>query len=136
MSFGRDSLLAKVDVRSTYRNVPVHPEDRWMLGMLWEGGLYVDKTLPFGLRSAPKIFTALADAVEWVARQEGVRYQVRHPIPGRLPDNRPAGLAGMCQGTQQAARDSGEAGSPSGAREGGRANGVPGIRGGFKGHGD
>ena len=49
-----------------------------MLGMLWEGGLYVDKTLPFGLRSAPKIFTALADAVEWVARQEGVRFVIHY----------------------------------------------------------
>ena len=78
LSFGRDSLLAKVDVRSAYRNVPVHPEDRWMLGMLGEGGLYVDKTLSFGLHSAPKIFTALADAVEWVTRQEGVRFVIHY----------------------------------------------------------
>ena len=27
---------------------------------------------PFGLRSAPKIYTAVADALEWVARQRGV----------------------------------------------------------------
>ncbi len=35
--------------------------------------LFVDTVLPFGLRSAPKIFTAVADAVEWIARDEGVR---------------------------------------------------------------
>ena len=28
--------------------------------------------LPFGLRSAPKIYTTVADALEWVARQRGV----------------------------------------------------------------
>ena len=28
--------------------------------------------LPFGLRSAAKIFTAIADVLEWVARQGGV----------------------------------------------------------------
>ena len=28
--------------------------------------------LPFGLRSAPKIFTAVADALEWCVRQQGV----------------------------------------------------------------
>ena len=56
--------LAKVDIKSAFRNIPVHPKDRWMLGMRWEGGLFVDTVLPFGLCSAPKIFTAVADAVE------------------------------------------------------------------------
>ena len=38
------------------------------------GQLFVDGMLPFGLRSAPKIFTALADALEWCVTQQGVRY--------------------------------------------------------------
>ncbi len=33
----------------------------------------MDATLPFGLRSAPKIFTALADALEWILRNRGVQ---------------------------------------------------------------
>jgi len=37
----------------------------------------VDATLPFGLRSAPKIFTAVADALEWILRLRGVR-NVKH----------------------------------------------------------
>lgn len=28
---------AQLDIRSAYRIVPVHPEDRWLLGMMWEG---------------------------------------------------------------------------------------------------
>ena len=68
----RGSELAKVDIRSAYRLVPVHPEDRWLLGMQWEGSLFVDTALPFGLRSAPKIFTAVADALEWIGKQEGI----------------------------------------------------------------
>ena len=40
------------------------------MGMMCEGALYVDTCLPFGLRSAPKFFTAIADAVEWIVRQE------------------------------------------------------------------
>ena len=63
---GRGALLAKVDIKSAYRIVPVHPEDRLLLEMLWEGALYMDATLPFGLRSAPKIFNVLADVVEWI----------------------------------------------------------------------
>ena len=58
--------MAKVDVKSAYRNVPIHPHDRWLMGTLWEGSLYIDTALPFGLQSAPKIFTAVADAVEWI----------------------------------------------------------------------
>ncbi len=70
---GRGSLLAKVDVKSAYRMLPIHPDDRWLLGMRWEGNLFVETALPFGLRSAPKIFTAVADALEWIVRQEGVQ---------------------------------------------------------------
>ena len=32
----------------------------------------MDTALPFGLRSAPKIFNAVADALEWMAGQEGI----------------------------------------------------------------
>ncbi len=69
---GRGTLLAKVDIRNAYRNLPIHPDDRWLLGMRWEGSVFVDATLPFGLRSAPKLFTAATDALEWIIRREGV----------------------------------------------------------------
>ena len=74
---GRGAKMAKVDIKSAYRMIPVHPEDRPLLGMLWEGALYVDTALPFGLRSAPKVFTAVADGLEWRLRLEGVQ-QVFH----------------------------------------------------------
>ena len=40
--------------------------------MQWEEQVYVDTALPFGLRSAPKIFTAIADALEWILTQHGM----------------------------------------------------------------
>jgi hypothetical protein len=40
--------------------------------MMWRGKVYVDKVLPFGLRTAPKVFTALADALEWVLQSREV----------------------------------------------------------------
>ena len=42
--------------------------------MKWQGKLYVDTTLPFGLRSAPKIFNAVADAAQWIIQEMGARY--------------------------------------------------------------
>ena len=61
---GAGTLLAKIDVEGAYRTVPVQPEDRWLLGMKWRGKLYADKALQFGLRSAPKIYNAVADAMQ------------------------------------------------------------------------
>ena len=59
LQLGRGTIMAKMDVRQAYRNIPVHSTDRLLLGMKWADITYVDATLPFGLRSAPVIFTAL-----------------------------------------------------------------------------
>ena len=53
-----------------------------MLGMRWEGGL------PFGLCSAPKIFTAVAHSVEWMLKQEGVKFAI-HCLDDFLVIGRP-----------------------------------------------
>ena len=72
LSLGRGSLMAKVDIRQAYRNIPVHPDDRTLLGVRWKDELIIDKVLPFGLRSAPIIFTAVADALQWIMEERGV----------------------------------------------------------------
>ena len=69
---GTNALLAKIDIEHAYRNIPIHPNDRRLLGMSWEGNLYIDTVLPFGLKSAPKIFFAIADSLEWIALQARV----------------------------------------------------------------
>ena len=75
---GRGSLLAKVDIESAYRLVPVHPQDRILQAMEWKGNVYVDPMLPFGLRSAPKIFNAVADGLNWCLQQAGVRFSLHY----------------------------------------------------------
>jgi len=62
---GKGSLIAKIDIKAAYRLIPVVPKDRLCLGMKWEEKIYNDAMLPFGLKSAPKIFNAVADALEW-----------------------------------------------------------------------
>ena len=64
IALGQGAQLAKIDIKSAYRLVPVHPAQRKWLGMQWQGRVYVDGMLPFGLRSAPKLFNAVADALE------------------------------------------------------------------------
>ena len=69
---GAGARLAKFDVEGAYRTVSVHPEDRHLLGMRWRGVLHIDTVLPFGLRSAPKIYNAIADALLWIVSEAGV----------------------------------------------------------------
>ena len=61
---GPASLMAKVAIQSAYRLIPVHPDDRPLLGVRWRGEVLCDVMLPFGLRFAPKLFNAVADALE------------------------------------------------------------------------
>ena len=46
---GAGCTLAKTDVRSAFRIIPVHPLDYQLLGMQWKGRYYVDRCLPAGL---------------------------------------------------------------------------------------
>ena len=75
---GRGACLVKADVKEAFRNIPIHPDDRWLLGVEWGGVTYVDKVLPFGLRSAPKIFSAIADAAQWILVQRGVPHVLHY----------------------------------------------------------
>ena len=61
---GNGEILEKLDIKQAYRYIPVSPLDRRYLGMQWGGNFYIDAALPFGLRSAPLLFTALANAVQ------------------------------------------------------------------------
>ena len=72
---GRDAQLTKLDIKDAYRIIPVHPDDYHLLGISWRGATYIDRVLPFGLRSAPKIFSAVADLV---LHQQGIKHQLHY----------------------------------------------------------
>ena len=70
--------MAKLDIVHAYHNIPVHPDDRHLLGMMWNNQLFIDTVLPFGLRSTPKIFSAVADTLKWILTQQGVSHSIHH----------------------------------------------------------
>ena len=74
LTLGRGALIAKIDIKLAYRLVPVYGYDHQWLGMKWQEKIDVDGMLPFGLRSAPKVFNALADALECIVHCEGVEW--------------------------------------------------------------
>ncbi len=75
---GRGTLLAKLDLESAYRMIPVHPCDRPLLGMKWNGQCFLDTALPFGLRSAPKLFNVFADGLAWIFRSRATEFVIHY----------------------------------------------------------
>lgn len=69
-------------IESAYRNVLVHPSDRYLLGIKWYNQYYVDLALPFGLRSAPFTFNSIADLLEWILLHSHHIPALLHYLPG------------------------------------------------------
>lgn len=67
---GRGSALAKTDIKSAFRIIPVHPSDYQLLGFQWKGNWYVDRCLPMGCSSSCRIFEEFSSSLEWIARHK------------------------------------------------------------------
>ena len=50
------TFLAKVDIESAFRIIPVSPLDSPLLGFQWDGKYYMDAVLPMGCSSSCAIF--------------------------------------------------------------------------------
>lgn len=59
-------FMAKMDLKHAFRMCPLRREDWELLGMHLDNKFYVDKCLPFGLRSSPALFNHVAEALEWI----------------------------------------------------------------------
>ena len=88
VAMGRGTLLVKLDIKQAFRMVSVHPDYRRLLGMTWRGRVYGDKALPFGLRLAPLIFIAVADALQWIMKQ-GCVSMVDHYLNNFITSGKP-----------------------------------------------
>ena len=60
---GRGALIAKADIESAFRIIPIHPDDYPLLGMCLDGKYYYDKCLPMGCSVSCKIFEAFSCAI-------------------------------------------------------------------------
>ena len=71
-------MLTRVDIKSVFCLLPVHTADLHLLGMKWRGSVYNDHYIPFGFRSAPKLFNVLGDLLAWIMGNTGVSYLIHH----------------------------------------------------------
>lgn len=63
---GKGAYIFLIDAQDAYYRVPIHPSDFCWNGLKWAKKYWVFLSLQMGLSSSPKIYTAFADAIEYI----------------------------------------------------------------------
>jgi len=61
----------KLDLKDAYPQVPIHKDHQCLLQFQWHGRIYLFACLPFGLTSAPRVFSKIMKPVAGLLRQMG-----------------------------------------------------------------
>ena len=69
-NIGQGCFMSKLNIKSAFCNIPVHPSDWKLLGMKWNSLYFFDTVLPFGLRSAPYLFDQFSCMIEWIIKHK------------------------------------------------------------------
>ncbi|KAK6018270.1 reverse transcriptase [Ostertagia ostertagi] len=69
----RNDFMAKIDMKDAYFSVPIHSNYRKYLAFYCGGKLFQFKALPFGLSSAPYVYTRLMRVIASELRRCGIR---------------------------------------------------------------
>lgn len=75
---GRGAWLAKADIESAFRLLPVHLDDQHLLGFKWLGDFYYDKCLPMGCAVSCAYFEAFSSFLQWALTNTGDVVGVTH----------------------------------------------------------
>ncbi|KAI2646851.1 Pro-Pol polyprotein [Labeo rohita] len=86
---GRGAWLAKVDITSAFKVMPIHPVFWHLFGIRWKNKFYFAVRLTFGCRSSPKIFDTLSEAICWIlSNNYNIPYLI-HLAPRLRPSRTP-----------------------------------------------
>ena len=75
---GHGALMAKCDIQSAFRLLPVYPSDYCLLGFKFEGSWYVDKAMPMGCSIACAAFEKFSTFLEWAAKMRSGSRHITH----------------------------------------------------------
>ena len=74
-----DAYLAKIDLKSAYRHIPIHPSNYSATGLAWQFSgehqttYMYDCKLPFGVSKSPEIFHRITQAITRFMTKRGFR---------------------------------------------------------------
>ncbi|XP_021378273.1 uncharacterized protein LOC110466218 [Mizuhopecten yessoensis] len=63
---GKGTLLGKIDIKSAFRLLPIHPGDFDLLGFKFEDNYYIDKCLPMGCSASCNLFENFSTFLHWL----------------------------------------------------------------------
>ena len=69
----RGDYAVSYDLTSGYYHVALHPSSRTFVGFAWKGVYYVYNCLPFGLSTAPWVFSKIMRELVMLWRRNGIR---------------------------------------------------------------
>ena len=72
-SLRKNEWVTSIDVTDAYLHIPIHPQSHKYLRFYHKGISYQFTSLPFGLTTAPLIFTSTVKEVRLLALQQGIR---------------------------------------------------------------
>ena len=70
IGLGPSAFLAKCDIESAFRLLPVNPSDYHLLGIFWEGIYYYDRCVPMGCSSSCALFESFSSSLHWIANHK------------------------------------------------------------------
>ena len=80
-NLGKGCFLAKSDLDSAFRRVPIDYDSLKLLGICINGKFFFDSTLPFGCALSCSLFKEIASALDWA-----LVHRTGHPICHYLDD--------------------------------------------------
>ena len=72
-SVRRNDWMVSIDLKDAYLQIPIHPLSRRYLRFVSQGNLWQFKVLPFGITTAPQVFTRVMAPVSVIAHRLGIR---------------------------------------------------------------
>ena len=75
---GNGALVARLDIKSAFRLLPIHPSDFDLLGFQIQGKVYIDMCLPFGCAISCAKFEQFSTFLEWALRVKSGSSNVVH----------------------------------------------------------
>ena len=75
---GPGALLGKMDVKSAFRLLPIHPADFCLLGFSHTNKFYIDKCLPMGCSISCNLFEKLSTFIHWATENHAALSTMDH----------------------------------------------------------
>lgn len=69
----QNDWMVKVDIKDAFQHIAIREDHQKYLGFIWEEQVYMFLTMPFGLSSAPRVFTKMMKPIVAACRSNGMR---------------------------------------------------------------